>query len=339
MGRVNPYKGEGMMKKVVFLFVLSFIIVLPACSTLPGGEGPGDELTHIRLPMGYIPNVQYAPFYTAVEKGFFDEVGIELEFDYSSETDGVALVGANELRFSIVSGEQVPIARAEGLPIVYVMAWYEKYPVAVISEAKHNILTPEDLAGKRVGLPGLYGANYVGLRALLGEANLDESDLTLDSIGFNQVEVLAAGTDEAVVGYVANEPVQLRAQGYDIKVILVSDYLELVSNGIITNQTTLEENPDLVKRMVGATLKGIQYTVEHPEEAFEICKKYVEGLESADQEVQMQVLLASIDLYQTDPYGYSKTVAWSNMQDVLLRMNLMKEEINLEDAYTNEFIQ
>ncbi len=325
------------IKQILIGFLL--IITLTACGNDPTGNLESGELNHIRLPMGYIPNVQYAPFYAAMEKGFFAEVGLEIEFDYSFETDGVALVGANELQFSVVSGEQVPIARAEGLPIVYVMAWYEKYPVVIISETNQNIESPEDLAGKRVGLPGLFGANYVGLRALLGEVDLDESDMTLDSVGFNQVEVLAAGADDAIVGYVANEPVQLKALGYDINMILVADYLDLVSNGIITNEITVLENPDLIRRMVGATLKGIQFTVENPYDAFEICKKYVEGLEGADQDVQMDVLLASIDLYQTDPYGYSHSSAWSNMQDVLLKMELMKKEINLEDAYTNEFSQ
>ncbi len=221
--------------------------------------------------------MQYAPFYVAMEKGFFTEVGIELEFDYSFETDGVALVGANEIQFSVVSGEQVPIARAEGLPIVYIMAWYEKYPVAVISKTEQNVQKPQDLAGKRIALPGLFGANYVGLRALMGVVNLSESDLTLESVGFNQVEVLAADTSEVIVGYIANEPVQLAALGYDLNVILVADYLDLVSNGIITNEITIRENPDLVERMVSATLKSIQYAVEHPEEAFKACFKYVEG--------------------------------------------------------------
>lgn len=327
-----------MEKKIGFVLIL--LVLMAAACTGSGEDQPSSgELTHIRVPMGYIPNVQYAPFYTAVEKGYFTDAGIELEFDYSYETDGVALVGAGELQFSVVSGEQVPIARAEGLPIVYVMSWYEKYPVVVISKTEKNILKPEDLAGKRVGLPGLFGANYVGLRALLGEVNLAEGDLTLESIGFNQVEILAAGTSDAVVGYLANEPVQLTAQGYDLNLILVADYLNLVSNGLITNEITISENPDLVRRMVSAILKGIQYTVENPEEAFEISKKYVEGLEDADQDVQLEVLLTSITLYQIDPYGYSQPEAWSNMQNVLIRMGLMKKEINLEDAYTNEFSQ
>ena len=326
------------MKRSVILVILFLALSLTACQGGQAQAPDSGDLTHIRLPMGYIPNVQYAPFYAAVEKGFFTEQGIEIEFDYSYETDGVALVGADELQFSIVSGEQVPIARAEGLPIVYVLAWYEKYPIAVISETSQNIIHPEDLAGKRVGLPGLFGANYVGLRALLGHAGLNEGDLTLDSVGFNQVEVLAAGTEDAVVVYVANEPVQLKAQGYDLNLILVSDYLDLVSNGIITNETTIRENPDLVRRMVAATLKGIQYTVENPQEAFETCFKFVEGLESADQETQMKVLLASIELYQTDPYGFSHAESWENMQEVLLKMDLMKEGIDLEDAYNNEFI-
>jgi len=326
--------------KIIFgLILLTGLFLITACSGNEPLDSSSEDMTLVRLPMGYIPNVQYAPFYVAMEKGFFTEVGIELEFDYSYETDGVALVGANEIQFSVVSGEQVPIARAEGLPIVYVLAWYEKYPVAVISKTEQNIQKPQDLAGKRIALPGLFGANYVGLRALMGVVNLSESDLTLESVGFNQVEVLATDTSEVIVGYIANEPVQLAALGYDINVILVADYLDLVSNGIITNEITIRENPDLVERMVSATLKAIQYAVEHPEEAFEACFKFVEGLEDADQEVQFDVMKASLELYQTDPYGYSDPEAWENMQDVLLSMGLMKEAIQLDQAFTNEFSQ
>ena len=328
-----------MQKASKLFFVLLIVILAGSCTGLKPPEGSPGELVHIRLPMGYIPNVQYAPFYAGVEEGYFADVGLEIEFDYAYETDGVALVGANELQFSLVSGEQVPIARAEGLPIVYVMAWYGEYPVAVIAKSEQNLQTPQDMAGKRIGLPGLFGANYVGLRALMGYAGLEEKDLTLESVGFNQVEVLAADTSEVIVGYIANEPVQLAAQGYDLDVILVSDYLDLVSNGLITNETMLAENPDIVRRMVSATLKSIQYTVEHPEEAYQHCFKYIDGLKDANQEVQIQVLESSLALYQTDPYGYSNPQAWENMQEVLMDMGLMKTEIDLTEAFTNEYVQ
>jgi len=321
------------------ILILLAVMLVSSCTGVDGGEQTPEELIVIRLPMGYIPNVQYAPFYAGMEEGFFADEGLAIEFDYSYETDGVALVGANEIQFSLVSGEQVPIARAEGLPIVYVLAWYGQYPVAVIAKSEQNLNSPQDMAGKSIGLPGLFGANYVGLRALMGYAGLEEKDLTLESVGFNQVEVLAADTAEVIVGYVANEPVQLAAQGYDLDVLLVSDYLDLVSNGLITNETTLAENPDLVRRMVSATLKSIQFAVENPEQAYQHCFKYVEGLEDANQEVQTQVLESSLALYQTDPYGYSKPQAWENMMEVLLDMGLMKAEINLTEAYTNEFSQ
>lgn len=328
-----------MKRQLLLLILVLLMLSTSACGPLamPGPEE--SQLRRIRLPMGYVPNIQYAPFYVGMEKGFFAEENLEIDFDYSYETDGVALVGANELQFSLASGEQVPIARAEGLPIVYVMAWYGKYPVAVIAKSEQGITEPEDLAGKRVGLPGLFGANYVGLRALLAQAGLKESDLRLDSIGFNQVEVLATDANDAVVGYLANEPIQLRASGYDIDVIAVADYVDLVSNGLITNQVTIENDPELVRGMVSATMKAIQYTVENPDEAYQISKKYVEGLEDADRQVQMDVLTTSISLYQTDPYGYSDQDAWENMQRVLLQMGLMKEEIDLNETYSNEFIR
>ena len=135
---------------------------LTACSGLEPANEAG-ELTHIRLPMGYIPNIQYAPFYVTVEKGYFRQAGIEIEFDYSFETDGVALVGAGELPFALVSGEQVLLARAQGLPVVYVAGWYQQYPISVVSKVEQGIATPQDLAGKRIGFSRLFWGDFLGV--------------------------------------------------------------------------------------------------------------------------------------------------------------------------------
>ena len=216
-----------MMNKIPFkiIILLAGIFLLAACSRESSLQQPEtSELTQIRLPMGYIPNVQYAPFYAAVQQGFFSEEGLEIEFDYSFETDGVALVAANELPFALVSGEQVLLARQQGLPVVFVASWYTDYPIGIVSNVEQNITHPSHLAGKRVGIPGLFGASYVGLRALLHAGGLSEADIILESIGFNQVEALAADQIDAAVIYVTNEPIQLAAQGYEINVIPVADY-------------------------------------------------------------------------------------------------------------------
>ncbi len=326
-----------MFKRIISL-TLGLAIGLMAC-TPRGVQNDAAPLTRVRLPMGYIPNVQYAPFYVAVEKGYFREAGIEIEFDYSFETNGMALVGAGELPFAVVSGEQVPLARAQGLPVVYVLAWYQQYPVAVVAKVEEGVNSPADLAGKKIGLPGLFGANYVGLEALLFSAGLTEADVTLDSIGFNQVEALTAGQEQAVSVYTANEPVQLRAQGVDITELRVSDYAQLASNGLITSEMTIAENPDLVRGMVRAFLKGVSDTIANPGEAYEISKKYVEGLSEADEAVQKEVLARSIELYQGDmELGHSDPQAWQNMHDLLLQMGLLAEPLDVEAMFTNDFV-
>jgi len=330
------------MFKKVFPVLLVFALLLAACApaatATPAPTATEKPLVKIKLPMGYIPNVQYAPFYMAVEKGYYREAGFDVEFDYSFETDGVALVGAGERPFALVSGEQVLLARAQGVPVVYVMAWYQQYPISVMAKSTSGFKTINDLKGKKIGLPGLFGANYVGLRAMLYTLGIKESEVTLDSIGFNQVEALAADQEDAVVGYAANEPVILRSKGYDLTEWRVADYVQLASNGLITNEKAIAENPEMVRAFIQATLRGLQDTILDPGMAYEICKKYVENLDQADPLVQKQVLGTSIEMWRAPRLGYSDPAAWENMQNVLMDMGSYAAPLDLNAAFTNQFI-
>lgn len=333
------------MHRRTLLPLLPLALLVSACGGKPPATNPAptQALTQVRLPVGYIPNIQFAPLYVAMEKGYFKQAGIDLQLDYSLETDGVKLVAANTLQFSIASGEQVLLARAQELPVVYVLAWYQQFPVAIVAKSDQGIRQPADLAGKKVGLPGLFGASYIGLRALLSSAGLKESDLTLDSIGFNQVEALVAGQEQAIVGYASNEPIVLRSKGYTVDVIKVSDFVQLASNGLITNETTIANKPDLVRGMAKAILHGLSDATANPDEAYEISKKYVEGLDKADEQVQREILTTSIAMWQsgqgTPGLGLSNPAAWENMQKVLLDMGLVAQPLDLSKAYTDDFVK
>ncbi len=324
------------MKQTILFIFLALSLLLSSCAPAPAQ--PAEAPRAVRLPVGFIPNIQFAPLYVAIDKGYFREAGLDVTLDYSMENDNVALLGANKLEFAIVSGEQVLLGRGQGLPVVYVMTWYQQFPVGIAARAEENIVAPQDLKGKKIGLPGLYGASYIGLRALLQAGGLTEGDVTLDSIGFNQVEALTTGQDQAVVVYVTNEPIQLRHAGMDISVINSADYLPLAANGLITNEKTLRENPDLVKKMTAGIMKGLKDTVADPEEAYQICTKYVENLKNADTEVQKQILAASIELWQVELNGVSDPEIWNNTQDILLEMGLLKEALDLQKAFTNDYL-
>jgi NitT/TauT family transport system substrate-binding protein len=293
------------------------------------------ELEHVRVPMGFVADPQFAPFYVASDKGYYVEEGLEIEFDYSFETDGIALVGANELQFAIVSGEQVILARAQDLPIVYVFEWYQRYPIAVVSEAEAGIESPEDLAGRDVGLPGFWGASYVGYVGLLSVSGLTQEDVNASEIGFNQIESLLSDQSEAVVTYANNEPVQLEARGEDVNVIYVADYIDLVANGIVTNEETIANRPELVEGFIRATWRGLTDTLQNPAEAYEISKRFVEGLDDS----RIGVLEASLDLWQSDELGLTEPASWEQTEAILLETGFLDAPLDdLEAAYSNEFV-
>ncbi|MFQ5576916.1 MAG: ABC transporter substrate-binding protein [Anaerolineae bacterium] len=330
------------MRNCLIFVPLIFTLFLAAC----GGSQPAAApeaptpatLQHVDVGVGFIPNVQFAPFYVAQEKGFFATEGLDVALEYGFENDFVALTAQGERQFAVAGGDQVILARSQGLPVVYVMKWYQRFPVGVAIPADRQVNSPPELAGHSVGIPGLYGASYVAWKALAYTTGLDEAAVELREIGFTQAEALSQGKVDAAVVYIVNEPVQLGRAGADLTVIEVSDYIDLVSNGLITNQTLIEQNPELVGRLVRGALRGLSYTIQNPDEAFEITRRFVPDMTDEDAPTQRAVLEAAIQLWRTDRPGLSDPQAWADSAAFMLNSGLIESAVEVDTLYTNQFV-
>ncbi len=306
-----------------------------ATSTLPAAE----KLT---LGLGYIPSVQFAPFYVARDKGYFAEQGLDVAFQHGFETDFIKLVGTDELQFAVASGEQVILARAQGLPVVYVMTWYNQFPVVVFAPKERGLSTPKSLEGHRVGIPGLFGASFVAWKALVYAAGVDESKVTLESIGFTQAEAVAQGQVDAALDYAVNGPVKLRQAGQEVDVIRVSDYINLPSNGLVTNEKTLQERPELVQRVVRALLQGLDYTLDHPDEAFAISIQAVPEAGGENEPVNRAIFDTVLDEWRPPanvPLGWSDRERWAQAARFMREMGLVDVEVDVDALFTNRFVE
>ncbi len=238
----------------------------------------------------FVPNVQFSPVYAAIENGHMASSGIVLEIEHAEENVGIDLIAANARQFGLVSGEEVIKARAKGRPIVYVYEWFQKYPVGIVFSADSGIESVRDLAGRKVGVPGRFGASFNGLIALLSANDMQEKDIQLEPIGFSAPEVFCKGGVEASVVYINNEPLQIqqRASAGDcgnvsaVKVFPVSDAADMVSNGLVTNEQTIAEQPELVRGMVAAFDAGLRDVINNPAQAYLLSAAYVENLPMTD---------------------------------------------------------
>ena len=332
-------------KKVVSALV-GLSLLLSACTALngasPAAESSSDAFTPIALGVGFVPNVQFAPFYVGMEKGFFADEGIDLSLDYGFENDYLKLVGTGQSRFMVGSGDQVVLGRVQGLPIRYVMNWYTRYPIVVFAKEDRGIDTPADLAGKRIGIPGPFGATYVALRAILEAAGLAEADVQLESIGFTQAAAVSEDAVDAAVDYGVNGPVVLGLAGVATSQIALDRYVRIPANGIITNEETLDQEPELVAALIRATIRAIEYTLANPEEAFEISLSYVPEAGGDNEPANRAVFDAALAYWAPAadrPIGTTALEDWEAVAALMERIGLVDRLAPAEELFTNDYVE
>ncbi len=309
-------------------------------ATVTGTTG----LTKVLLVLAFQPNVQFAPFYVAQDKGYYAAEGLDVQVQYSTAPDALTLLGAGSSDFVVTSGDEMVPARVQGIPVTYIMAQYQKYPVGATAIAGNGapLKTPADLKGRNIGIPGPYGSSLVALKALLQAGNLTDSDITMSSIGFTQVEALSQKRVDVAMTYLMNEPVQLQKLGNQVETLNVSDYLNLVSVGVATSERNIKERPDFVQHFVNATLRGLQATLDKPDDAFASSSTRTPEVTGDGLILQRAVLSATLTFMQKPaghPLGWSDPAGWQTTQDFLKSVGMIDKTVDPTIVYTNQFAE
>src|SRR6266702_7060027 len=199
-----------------FLSMLILLVLTTAAcgstTTTSGSTSPA-ALTKVSIGLGYIPDIQFAPFYVAQSKGYYKAAGLDVTFHHGIVNDLIGSMVLGHDNFVFASGDEALVARSKGLKVVDVSTIFQKYPVSLIVPANSPIHTLADLKGHTIGEPGPFGATHTGLLALLYQAHLSPSEVHVTEIGFTQVTALLTHKFDAVVGYSNNEPIQLSNHG------------------------------------------------------------------------------------------------------------------------------
>jgi len=313
--------------------------VLTAITLLSSAQVSRAQATPLSLGLGYIPNIQFAPFYAAAEEGYFKAEGFEVSFEHGYASQLLPLLLAGRLDYLVGDAEDAVFARAQNQPLRYVLAMYQTLPVTIFSLADKKITKPADLKGKTLGIPGPFGSSYFALQAALAKNKLTDADVTLQTVGYNQLEAVRARKVDAALGFINNEPLTLKRSGVAVNTLNLGNYYPMVGNGVIATDKTLS-NSSSAKKVLRAIQKGIAFTLKNPQKAFEDSKKYVDNLDAS----QLEVLSASIPLMKSaytakNGLGFSDTANWARALGFLKSSGQLKSTLPSSAFYSNAYLQ
>ena len=245
---------------VVFLFVG---LLISGCS----GQ-PSEGYQPVTLKLNWHDSVQFLGFYIAQERGFYRQEGLEVTIEPKHEDDYAIpeRVAAGDYHFS--AGGAIQRTQSEGTKVTVITSIFQYGPETLFAKAESGIQTPADLAGHSVAIKS------PGWERLINEL------LTREGLSMEDIDSVLAGYDmtpfyegevDVWAGYINDEVIQARIEGYELTTIPFFEYgISSSALAIITSQTLLAENPDLAVRFLRASLNGWQWAVENPEEAVDI---------------------------------------------------------------------
>ena len=241
------------------LFIITFIIINLLFS---------NEKTNISLQLSWLNQFQFAGYYVAKEKGFYKEVGLEVEInEFKDKTDLAQLVVSQKVDFAI-GRSSLMIDRLKGNDIIALGAIFQNSPLVLIS-TNEDIKTIQDMNNKKIMITP-DAELTASITAMLNSNEIYFKNLQIQTHSFNIEDLINKKTD-IMASYVSNEPIILEEKNIYYKIFDPKDYgFDFYSDILFTSSKFIKENPTTTKNFYEATIKGWEYAFENKTEAAEI---------------------------------------------------------------------
>lgn len=266
----------------------------------------------VTLQLNWTHAAEFAGYYVAEAKGFYRDVNISPVI--SEGGPGISArsyILNGKADFAIAAFEEQKNYIEKGKPSVAVMCVFQVPPLVMFTLADSGIKEPADMVGKRIGIKNSYWRDVA--RQTLVNAGIDPSQITEVDVPADAQSMLYEHKVDVWMGYVHDEPVSAIVSGYKVNRIYPADYGVGGYEGLLLiNENDLNSRPDLIGRFVRASQKGLQYALEHPDEAAEIILKWQPRENLAYYKLAVRTLIPLVDIPQSK-VGMIEPVRWAQL--------------------------
>jgi len=326
------------MKNNLLFFILCIIIFLTFSVLLVNksqDKKHSSNLRKVSVRLKWLDQAQFSGHYVADSMGYYKENGLDVKVNPGGPNiSPIQMVVTGTDDFGITSGNQIILAREQGVPVVAIAVIFQKSPISIVSLKDKNIESPKDLVNKRVGI--VYSDDdEIIFKALLRKEELKDSNVFTEARIFD-LSQLRAGKIDAEVVYENNEVYLLNKEGYSTNLIRPRDYgINFYGDTIFTTEKMIKENPELVDKFIDATIKGWDYAIKNVDYAIE---QTLMKDPSLDRNHQLYFLNSSIPLIETEKIGISSGTIWNSMLQILMEQGLVKKSDSIDSIYSNIFV-
>ena len=301
------------------------------------------DLTKITFVLDWTPNTNHTGLYVAAQKGYFKDVGLEVEIVQPPEDGAEALVASGKAQFGIsFQDSMMPAVTGEDtLPIEAVAAVLQHNTSGIVSRKGDGIDTPKGLEGKKYATWDL-DIEKATLRQVVEKDGGDFSKVELiPSTVTDEVSALKSKSVDAIwifYGWagIATEVAGLETDYFAFRDIdPVFDYYTPV---IIGNQNWLKENEETAKSFLGAVKKGYEFAIDNADEAADILCQAAPELDK-EMVLASQKYMAGQYQAEADQWGYIDPERWNAFYSWISEKGLSEEEIPEDTGFTNEYLE